>query len=66
VAREALTSDRGVYELVREKGWLTHEQLDEALSPRLLGLQLGPQPGARNGHHDVHDTAQPGVRCPTI
>ena len=32
-AREALDSDRGVYELVLEKGWLTREQLDEVLSP---------------------------------
>ncbi len=33
VAREALESDRGVYELVLEKGWLTQDQLDEVLSP---------------------------------
>ncbi len=33
VAREALESDRGVYELVLEKGWLTQEELDEVLSP---------------------------------
>ena len=33
VAREALESDRGVYELVLEKGWLTQEQLDDVLSP---------------------------------
>lgn len=33
VAREALESDRGVYELVLEKGWLTKPQLDEILSP---------------------------------
>ena len=32
-AQEALASDRGVYELVLEKGWLTQEQLDEVLSP---------------------------------
>jgi aspartate ammonia-lyase len=32
-AREALESDRGVYELVLEKGWLTQEQLDDVLSP---------------------------------
>jgi aspartate ammonia-lyase len=32
-AREALESDRGVYELVLEKGWLTKEQLDDVLSP---------------------------------
>ncbi len=33
VAREALETDRGVYELVLEKGWLTRAQLDEVLSP---------------------------------
>ncbi|HEX6557952.1 MAG TPA: aspartate ammonia-lyase [Longimicrobiales bacterium] len=33
VAREALASDRGVYELVLENGWLTRQQLDELLSP---------------------------------
>jgi aspartate ammonia-lyase len=33
VAREALASDRGVYELVLEKGWLTQQELDEVLSP---------------------------------
>ncbi|MFS8637054.1 MAG: aspartate ammonia-lyase [Gemmatimonadota bacterium] len=33
VARQALETDRGVYELVLEHGWLTKEQLDEILSP---------------------------------
>ena len=32
-AREALETDRGVYELVLEKGWLTQRQLDDVLSP---------------------------------
>src|SRR5687767_6077537 len=32
-AREALETDRGVYELVLEKGWLTQQQLDDVLSP---------------------------------
>ncbi|HEX7120264.1 MAG TPA: aspartate ammonia-lyase [Longimicrobiales bacterium] len=36
VAREALESDRGVYELVLEKGWLNQEQLDEILSPEAM------------------------------
>jgi aspartate ammonia-lyase len=36
VAREALETDRGVYELVLEKGWLTKEQLDEVLSPEAM------------------------------
>ncbi|HEX5726837.1 MAG TPA: aspartate ammonia-lyase [Longimicrobiaceae bacterium] len=33
LAKEALATDRGVYELVREKGWLSQAQLDELLSP---------------------------------
>ncbi|MFO7893744.1 MAG: aspartate ammonia-lyase [Longimicrobiales bacterium] len=33
VAREALESDRGVYELVLEKEWMTRDELDEVLSP---------------------------------
>jgi len=33
VAKEALATGRGVYELVQEKGWLTQERLDEILSP---------------------------------
>jgi aspartate ammonia-lyase len=33
VAKEALNTDRGVYELVLEKGWLTRAELDEILSP---------------------------------
>ncbi len=36
VAREALETDRGVYELVLEKGWLSQEQLDELLSPEAM------------------------------
>jgi aspartate ammonia-lyase len=70
VAREALRTDRGIYELVCEKGWLTREQLDEALSPRLLGIQLDPRPGSDNGlpsdHDDVGNANQRGIRCPSI
>jgi aspartate ammonia-lyase len=32
-AREALETDRGVYELVLEKNWLSRQELDEILSP---------------------------------
>ena len=32
-AQEALETDRGVYELVLEKGWLTQQELDDVLSP---------------------------------
>jgi aspartate ammonia-lyase len=33
VAREALQTDRGVYELVLEKDWMSRDELDEVLSP---------------------------------
>ncbi len=36
VAKEALKTGRGVYELVREKGWLSQAQLDDILSPESM------------------------------
>jgi aspartate ammonia-lyase len=36
LAKEALVSGRGVYELVREKGWLTQAELDVILSPEAM------------------------------
>ena len=33
IAKEALESGRGVYELVRERGLMTREELDRALNP---------------------------------
>ncbi|MEX2281065.1 MAG: aspartate ammonia-lyase [Gemmatimonadota bacterium] len=36
VAKEALETDRGVYELVLEKGWLTKAELNEILSPEAM------------------------------
>ena len=36
VAREALETNRGVYELVLEKKWLKREELDEILSPEMM------------------------------
>ncbi len=36
LATEALASGRGVYELVREKGWLTEEKLAEILTPEAM------------------------------
>jgi aspartate ammonia-lyase len=38
LAKEALETNRGVYELVLEKGWMTPEELDKWLSPEnMLG-----------------------------
>jgi aspartate ammonia-lyase len=36
VAREALVTGRGVYDLVREKEWLSEAQLEEILSPEAM------------------------------
>ena len=36
LASEALHQDRGVFELVLEKGWLSREQLDDILSPATM------------------------------
>jgi aspartate ammonia-lyase len=36
VAKEALITGRGVYELVCEKGWLSRERLDEILTPEAM------------------------------
>jgi aspartate ammonia-lyase len=36
VAKEALQTGRGVYELVHEKGWLTRERLNEILAPEAM------------------------------
>ncbi|MEX1181939.1 MAG: aspartate ammonia-lyase [Gemmatimonadota bacterium] len=46
VAREALESGRGVYELVLEKEWLSREQLDEVLSPDAM-TRPRPMPAIR-------------------
>ncbi len=45
VAAEALRTDRGVYELVLEKGWLDKERLDAILSPESM---TRPRPMARD------------------
>jgi aspartate ammonia-lyase len=36
IARDALASGRGVYEIVMERGLLTREQLDHALNPEAM------------------------------
>jgi aspartate ammonia-lyase len=41
VAREALMTDRGVYELVLEKEWLSREELDRILSPDAMTRPRG-------------------------
>ncbi len=55
VAKEALATDRGVYELVQEKGWLSRKALDEILSPEAMTAPRPmPVPRARE---DVQDGA---------
>ena len=46
IARDALATGRGVYELVMERGLLTREQLDHALNPEAM---TGPSPSAATG-----------------
>jgi aspartate ammonia-lyase len=46
VAREALETGRGVYELVLEKEWLSRSELDELLSPDAM-TRPRPLPGFR-------------------
>jgi len=41
VAREALESHRGVYELVLDKEWMTREELDRILSPDAMTRPRG-------------------------
>ena len=36
LAKEALDSGRGVFDLVREKGWLSDEKLAEVLTPEAM------------------------------
>jgi aspartate ammonia-lyase len=36
IARDALQSGRGVYELVQERGLMTREELDHALNPETM------------------------------
>jgi aspartate ammonia-lyase len=47
VAREALDTDRGVYELVLEKGWLDRATLDDILSPDAM-TKPRTMPGAHS------------------
>ena len=56
VAREALETDRGVYELVLEKKLLSQQQLDEILSPDAM-TKPRPMPVIRSGF-DGQDVAK--------
>jgi aspartate ammonia-lyase len=47
IAKEALESGRGVYELVCDKGLMTREALDRALDPDEMTKPKAPIPGTR-------------------
>jgi aspartate ammonia-lyase len=49
LAREALGSDRGVYELVLEKGWMTRDELADVLSPDAMTRPRGITSERRQG-----------------
>jgi aspartate ammonia-lyase len=40
IAKEALATDRSVYELVLEKGWISQTQLDNLLAPEKMANPL--------------------------
>jgi aspartate ammonia-lyase len=44
IAREALETGRGVYELVMERGLLTREELDRVLNPEAMTGPPAPAP----------------------
>lgn len=44
IAKEALASGRGVYDLVLEKGWLSQGELDDLLSPEKMANPLMRKP----------------------
>jgi aspartate ammonia-lyase len=46
IARDALASGRGVYELVMERGLLTRAQLDQALNPESMTAPKAALPSA--------------------
>jgi aspartate ammonia-lyase len=48
LAREALETDRGVYELVLEKEWISRRELDEILSPESM-TRPRAMPALHNG-----------------
>jgi aspartate ammonia-lyase len=60
IARDALASGRGVFELVMERGLLTREQLDKALDPEAM---TAPRPAvAAPAAPPVGKTARPAKR----
>ena len=46
VAKEALTTGRGVYDVVQARGLLTREKLDEVLNPAAMLGHEEPRTGA--------------------
>jgi aspartate ammonia-lyase len=53
VARDALASGRGVYELVMERGLMTREQLDHALNPEAMTAPRAAPGASRPGRTTV-------------
>jgi aspartate ammonia-lyase len=49
IARDALASGRGVYELVMERGLMTREQLDHALNPEAMTAPRAAPATPRSG-----------------
>jgi aspartate ammonia-lyase len=47
IAKEALAKDRGVYDIVLERGMMTREKLDEVLNPMKMAGVSGPRSEVR-------------------
>jgi aspartate ammonia-lyase len=59
IAKEALATGRGVYDLVCDRGLMTRSELDRVLDPRfMLGLDQQPVPGATTEYSVVTDGAR--------
>ncbi len=63
VAKEALKTDRGVYELVLEKGWLTQAELDDILSPEAM-TKPRPMPVLRSRFDAQGSSEKPADHLP--
>jgi aspartate ammonia-lyase len=56
IAKEALTTGRGVYDIVCDRGLMTREDLDRVLDPRyMLGLEQSGVSGMTTEYSAVKD-----------
>ena len=59
IAKEALATGRGVYDLVCDRGLMTREELDRVLDPRyMLGLEQSGASGMTTEYSAVRNDAR--------